>query len=62
MDDKDFNTILEQLKIVTKELTFQIAARWQDITIAEIEERNPVVRKAIETIQMYDEQISVFGR
>jgi hypothetical protein len=50
----EMKELLEQLKLVTKELAFQIAAQYQDITLEQIEERNPIVRKAIDTIEKYE--------
>jgi hypothetical protein len=60
MDEKDFVVILKQLKLVTQELTLQIAARYPDVTVDQIKTHNLIVRRALDTIQMYEEQVNVF--
>lgn len=55
MDTKT-KELLEQLKLVTRELAFQIAAQYQDNTLEEIEKYNPIVRDAIKTIEKYEKE------
>ena len=54
--DIKIKELLEQLKLVTKELAFQIAAQYQDITLEEIEKGNPIVRDSIKTIEKYEKE------
>ncbi len=58
MDKNITNELFEQLKLVTKELGLQIAAQYQDITLEQIEKRNPIVKNAIKTIEKYEKEIT----
>jgi hypothetical protein len=54
--DAEVKELLEQLKLVTKELALQIASKYQEITLEQIEKGNPIVRDAINIIEKYEER------